>query len=82
VGKTLLEQKTQLLTNYHFAYRTANNLAYWVVYHKFERSTSVLYRPVADSTTWRCKECYAWDYKANEGTYQERNSHYSGINGL
>jgi cytochrome c553 len=34
------------------------------------------------STTWRCKECHGWDYKGNEGAYQEGNSHYSGINGL
>jgi thiosulfate dehydrogenase len=29
------------------------------------------------STTWRCKECHAWDYKGPEGAYSSSSSHYT-----
>jgi thiosulfate dehydrogenase len=34
------------------------------------------------STTWRCKECHAWDYMGPEGAYGSSSSHYTGFTGL
>ena len=33
------------------------------------------------ATTWRCKECHAWDYKGNGGAYS-KGSHFTGVKGL
>jgi mono/diheme cytochrome c family protein len=34
------------------------------------------------STTWRCKECHAWDYQGPEGAYSSSSSHYTGFIGM
>ena len=34
------------------------------------------------STTWRCKECHAWDYKGPDGAYSSSSSHYTGFPGM
>jgi len=58
---------------------------WWKVNGEVEPSDTHFWYPgtgsQSGSTTWRCKECHGWDYKGNEGTYEE-GSHYTGIAGL
>jgi len=77
------------MTMYEQADSVRGGLLYdkwWKINEVAEPSDTYVWYPdvgsQSGSTTWRCKECHGWDYKGQEGAYEEGSSHYTGIAGL
>jgi thiosulfate dehydrogenase len=76
-------------TNYDAADMVRGGLLYdswWKINGESEPTDNHAWYPEiggqTGSTTSRCKECHGWDYKGDEGAYQDGSSHYSSISGL